>query len=45
MYKYYCQMYFNKLYNIDIIIAFNVKKNHNRTKLGRGFLTLLKMSI
>lgn len=26
MYKYYCQMYFNKLYNIDII-AFNVKKN------------------
>lgn len=38
-------MYFNKLYNIDIIIVFNVKKNYNRIKLGRGFLILLKMLI
>lgn len=37
-------MYFNKLYNIDIIIVFNVKKI-NRIKLGRGFLILLKMLI
>lgn len=39
-------MYFNKLYNIDIIIVFNVKKKkYNRIKLGRGFLILLKMLI
>lgn len=38
-------MYFNKLYNIDIIIVFNVKKKNNRIKLGRGFLILLKMLI